>query len=112
MAKRTKKVGPAGRLGSRYGVKIRRRIADIESQGRGRHECPKCKSVAVTRTSTGIWTCKHCGSEMASGAYNLTPPAAVRREVKAAPVVEGEEEALPEMPSEEPETEEEKEDEE
>ena len=111
MAKRTKKVGSAGRLGSRYGVKIRRRIADIESQGRGRHECPKCKVKAVTRTSTGIWTCKHCGAKMASGAYNLTPPAAVKREVKAVPMVE--EEAVPEMPSEDetPETEDKEEEE-
>lgn len=98
MAKRTKKVGSAGRLGPRYGVRIRRRIADLESQGKGRHECPKCKVKAVTRTSTGIWTCKHCGVKMASGAYNLTPPAAVKREVKAAPMVE--EEAVPETPAE------------
>lgn len=103
MAKRTKKVGSAGRLGPRYGVKIRRRIAEIESQGRGRHECPKCKSNAVTRISTGIWTCKHCGSKMASSAYNLTPPVSVKREVKHAPAEEIEEE----LPSAEAEPEEE-----
>lgn len=104
MAKRTKKVGPAGRFGPRYGVKIRRRIAEIETQGKGRHECPKCRSEAVTRTSTGIWICKHCGSKMASSAYNLTPPVSVRREVKHAPTEEGEQEVLPseeELPEEE-----------
>ncbi|UCE91268.1 MAG: 50S ribosomal protein L37Ae [Methanobacteriota archaeon] len=92
MAKRTKKVGSAGRLGARYGVKIRRRIADIESQGRKRHDCPKCRSKAVTRDSTGIWTCRHCGSKMASSAYSLTAPASVKREVKHVPTGEGEEE--------------------
>ncbi|HIH01870.1 TPA: 50S ribosomal protein L37ae [Thermoplasmata archaeon] len=96
MAKRTKKVGPAGRLGPRYGVKVRRRIAEIEAQGRGRHECPKCKSKAVTRKGTGIWSCRHCGAEMASSAYNLTPPVSVKREVRHAPAEE-----MPEEESEE-----------
>ena len=95
MAKRTKKAGPAGRLGARYGVRVRRRIAEIESQGRGRHECPQCNSRAVSRTGTGIWTCRHCGSKMASSAYNLTKPVAVKREVKHAPTEEGISEETP-----------------
>ena len=98
MAKRTKKAGPAGRLGARYGVRVRRRIAEIEAQGRRRHECPKCRSKAVTRTGTGIWTCRHCGFRTASSAYNLTTPVAVKREVKHAPT---EESALEELPTEE-----------
>jgi large subunit ribosomal protein L37Ae len=106
MAKRTKKAGTAGRLGPRYGVKIRRRIAEIEAQGRGRHECPKCKSKAVTRTGTGIWTCRHCKAKMASSAYNLTPPVSVKREVRHMPTEELPKEApvelLPEDKPEEP----------
>jgi large subunit ribosomal protein L37Ae len=84
MAKRTKKVGPAGRFGARYGVRIRKRIAEIEIQSKGRHECPKCKAVAVGRKASGIWNCRHCGMTFASGAYMPTPPVAVRREVAAA----------------------------
>lgn len=106
MTKRTKKVGSAGRLGQRYGVKIRRRIANIEAQGKGRHECPKCRVKSVTRTGTGIWTCKHCGVKMASSAYNLTPPVSVKREVRHAPTEELPEESpeggLPEEKPEEP----------
>jgi large subunit ribosomal protein L37Ae len=81
MARRTKKVGSSGRFGPRYGVRIRKRVADIEAQSKGRHECPKCKAVAVTRKIAGVWVCKHCGATMASGAYLLTTPVAVRREV-------------------------------
>jgi large subunit ribosomal protein L37Ae len=81
MAKRTKKVGPAGRLGARYGVRIRKRIADIEVVSKGRHECPRCKVVAMARTANGIWVCRHCGAHMASSSYMPTPPVAVRREL-------------------------------
>ena len=81
MSKRTKKVGSSGRLGARYGVRIRKRIADIELQSKGRHECPKCKAVALARQASGIWYCRHCGAKMASSSYMPTPPAAVRREL-------------------------------
>ena len=81
MAKKTKKVGPAGRFGARYGVRIRKRIADVEIVSKGRHECPKCKAVALGRTSSGIWECRRCGAKIASSSYMPTPPAAVRREV-------------------------------
>lgn len=81
MSKRTKKVGSSGRFGARYGVRIRKRIADVEKQSKGRHECPKCKAVALGREATGIWACRHCGAKFASSSYMPTPPKAVRREV-------------------------------
>ncbi len=81
MARKTKKVGSAGRLGARYGVRIRKRIADVEVVSKGRHACPKCKAVALGRTSNGIWVCRHCGAKIASSSYMPTPPAAIRREL-------------------------------
>lgn len=84
MAKRTKKVGSAGRLGARYGVRIRKRIGDVERVSKIWHECPKCKAAAVKRKANGIWKCRHCGAELASSSYVLTPPVAVKREVSAA----------------------------
>ena len=81
MTRRTKKAGTAGRFGPRYGVTIRRRIAEVEAKSKGRHECPKCMAVAVTRKATGIWNCRHCGATFASGAYYLTQPVAVKRDV-------------------------------
>ena len=81
MSKRTKKVGSSGRYGARYGVRIRKRIGDIELESKGRHECPKCNAVALTRSASGIWSCRHCGAKIASSSYMPTPPAAVRREL-------------------------------
>ena len=114
MSKRTKKVGPSGRLGARYGVRIRKRIADIEIASKGRHECPKCRVVAMQRTASGIYSCSHCGAMMASSSYMPTPPAAIRRELaevlakaegkEAEVVVEEGSEVLPREEPEEKET--------
>jgi len=81
MVKRSSKIGPTGRLGVRYGVKVRRRIRDIEKDIRAWHTCPECKSKSVRRESTGIWLCRRCGAKIASSAYTLSPPRAVRKEV-------------------------------
>lgn len=81
MSKRTKKVGSSGRFGVRYGVTVRKRIADIEAVAKGRHECPKCKAVAMSRKANGIWFCNHCGAILASSSYMPTKPVVVRREV-------------------------------
>jgi large subunit ribosomal protein L37Ae len=106
MTKRTKKVGSAGRLGARYGVRIRKRIGDIEKVSKVKHKCPKCKAAAVKRQANGIWNCRHCGSEFASSAYVLTPPVAVKREVSQAIAAaeakaKGEEEETEQLPQEE-----------
>jgi len=69
MTRRTKKVGVAGRFGPRYGVKIRRKVNALEIRQKQKHTCPKCKYSAVSRVSTGIWTCRHCGHTFTGGAY-------------------------------------------
>jgi large subunit ribosomal protein L37Ae len=69
MTRRTKKVGTSGRLGPRYGVKIRRRLGSLEARQKKKHVCPECKYTAVKRRSTGIWNCRHCGYTFAGGAY-------------------------------------------
>ena len=95
MSKRTKKVGTSGRFGPRYGVTVRKRIADVEAETKGRHECPVCHGVALGRSATGIWICRHCGAKMASSSYMPTPPVAVRRELaQVLAKAEGREEAV------------------
>ncbi len=69
MAKRTKKVGSAGRMGARYGIRIRKAIANIEVKQKAAHPCPSCGDQKVFRLSTGIWKCNKCGKQYAGGAY-------------------------------------------
>jgi len=95
MSKRTKKVGTSGRFGPRYGVTVRKRIADVEAVTKGRHECPVCHGEALGRSATGIWICRRCGAKMASSSYMPTPPAAIRREIaEVLAKAEGKEEAV------------------
>lgn len=65
----TKKVGSAGRFGSRYGRKIRQRIADVEKKQKAWHKCPYCSKSRVKREAIGIWVCRACGSRFTGRAY-------------------------------------------
>jgi large subunit ribosomal protein L37Ae len=69
MAKRTKKVGSAGRFQARYGVRARTRVRNVELQQKVKHDCPRCGHKKVKRTGTGIWQCYKCGVKFAGGAY-------------------------------------------
>ncbi|HDO19782.1 MAG TPA: 50S ribosomal protein L37Ae [Thermoplasmatales archaeon] len=69
MARRTKKVGSAGRFAARYGVRIRKLVRDIEIVQRAKHVCPSCGYRKVKRESAGIWRCRKCGTSFAGGAY-------------------------------------------
>lgn len=93
MSKKTGKSGSAGRYGARYGVRVRRRTADIEARQRKDHACPSCGATKVRRRDTGIWACRRCGHTFAGGAYVPTTKAA-RVEVA---VEELSEEALEEL---------------
>jgi len=84
MTRRTKKVGISGRLGPRYGVKIRRLIREIETKEKMKHECPNCKYERVSRKSTGIWVCSHCGTKFAGGAYLPVSTSAMKAEKRLA----------------------------
>jgi large subunit ribosomal protein L37Ae len=65
----TKKVGIAGKYGPRYGVKIRKRLAEVEGEKIIKRQCPRCKHVAVKRTDTGVWVCRRCDYKYAAAAY-------------------------------------------
>jgi large subunit ribosomal protein L37Ae len=69
MSKRTKKVGPAGQFGPRYGVRDRVRWRDMDNRLRAPHTCPGCGQPKVSRIATSIWSCRKCGATFAGGAY-------------------------------------------
>lgn len=80
MSKRTKKVGTSGRYASRYGVKSRTMVREVENQQRLRHACPQCGQKTVQRTSTSIWECSKCGNVFAGGAYLPATPSGITAE--------------------------------
>jgi len=53
MSKRTKKVGNTGWMGPRYGIRIRRRVLDIDRAREGAAPCPKCSTVTVAQRGHG-----------------------------------------------------------
>lgn len=64
---RTKKVGAAGRFGTRYGTKIRARINKLHAERDT--SCPACLRNSLKRESAGIWKCSKCGVKFAGKAY-------------------------------------------
>lgn len=69
MAAGTKKVGTSGRFGSRYGGRIRLKVAEIEKKQKARYECPACKKKKLKRLAKGIWQCQKCNYKLAGRAY-------------------------------------------
>jgi large subunit ribosomal protein L37Ae len=69
MGRKTKKVGLARGLGTRYGATVRKRWVKIVTETKKTHKCPQCSSAAVKRESVGIWNCRKCGHTFAGGAY-------------------------------------------
>lgn len=96
MAKRTKKVGPAGRYSNRYGVRQRTQVRNVEVVQRAKHVCPSCGHKKVKRVSTGIWQCRKCKTKFAGGAY--IPRTEAGRNVKK--MLRGEKVDIPSVPQE------------
>jgi large subunit ribosomal protein L37Ae len=96
MSKRTKKVGVTGWMGPRYGIRVRRRVQEVEKTRAASYACPKCSTMTVRRTGSGLWECRRCDRTFASDAYAFRPaPSIFRVEEEtptpsaAAPVAKG-----------------------
>jgi large subunit ribosomal protein L37Ae len=82
MSKRTKKVGSTAWMGPRYGIRIRRRVLDIDRTRSRAAACPRCSTVTLHRVASGIFECRRCGTRYASNAYVFQPPPSISRATK------------------------------
>lgn len=82
--RRTKKVGSTGWMGPRYGIKIRRRVLDIDRVQRKPSTCPRCSTVTLWRVASGIYECQRCGTRVSSAAYVYSPPPSITRQERGA----------------------------
>ncbi len=64
-----RKTRTAGRFGTRYGVKNRKLVADIEEKMHADYACSKCGAIKVKRIASGIWQCTKCKATFAGGSY-------------------------------------------
>jgi len=67
---RTRKIGPSGSFGARYGTSVRNRYSAILKESKEKKACPMCTYRKVKRLSVGIWRCGKCGHTFAGGAYS------------------------------------------
>ncbi|HTW55609.1 MAG TPA: 50S ribosomal protein L37ae [Thermoplasmata archaeon] len=79
MSKRTKKVGSTGWMGPRYGIRIRRRVLEIDRTRTKPAACPRCSTATLDRVASGIFECRRCGTRFASNAYVFAPPPPISR---------------------------------
>ena len=70
-----RKTRSAGRFGTRYGVKNRKLVADIEEKMHADYACKKCGAIKVKRIASGIWKCTKCEATFAGGSYVPQTPA-------------------------------------
>jgi large subunit ribosomal protein L37Ae len=82
MSKRTKKVGSTAWMGPRYGIRIRRRVLEIDRNKAKPASCPRCSTVTLQRVASGIFECRRCGTRFASNAYVFQAPPAITRATK------------------------------
>ena len=65
-----KKVGSTGRLGAKYGRRVRVMLKKAEDKQKALYICPSCKKKSLKRVSAGIWQCRKCNTKLAGGAYS------------------------------------------
>jgi len=63
------KHSPAGRYGSRYGSRLRKKVSLVEAVQRKKSTCPSCAHEGVKRVAKGIWQCRKCDYKFAGGTY-------------------------------------------
>ena len=66
----TKKTKSTARFSARYGLRVRKKVLNVELIQKSKHVCPFCKKKgSVKRLASGIFYCKKCGKKFTGGAY-------------------------------------------
>ncbi len=66
---KTRKVGSAGKFGTRYGMRVRKKWLEVDKRQKSLYECPVCRRRSVKRVASGIWGCRKCDTKFTGGAY-------------------------------------------
>jgi large subunit ribosomal protein L37Ae len=66
-------------MGPRYGIRLRRRVQDVDQVSRSAYACPKCSTLTVRRVGSGLFKCSRCERTFASDAYQFRPPPSIFR---------------------------------
>ncbi|MFH1056674.1 MAG: 50S ribosomal protein L37ae [Candidatus Micrarchaeota archaeon] len=53
----------------RYGVRLRKKFAEVVRKQKLKYACPKCGKKKVKRKGFAQWECRSCGLVFAGGAY-------------------------------------------
>lgn len=103
-----KKFSSGKRFGSRYGARLRHKVALIENESKKLHKCPACHAEKAKRMAVGIWKCIKCNAVFTSKAYTVSKKVVLREVpgIESEVIVESAEEE-PESTEEETEEEEE-----
>ncbi|MEK6874389.1 MAG: 50S ribosomal protein L37ae [Nanoarchaeota archaeon] len=78
------------RFGTRYGPRLRNKVAEIELSSRAWHKCPYCSRASVKRVATGIFNCRKCQETFTGKAY--MPIKKIITRIEAIPTEEKKEE--------------------
>jgi len=56
-------------VSARYGVKLRKKLAEVRKKQKQAFLCPKCGKKKVRRIDFALWKCRACGVLFAGGAF-------------------------------------------
>ncbi|XP_032707034.1 60S ribosomal protein L37a-like [Lontra canadensis] len=76
MAKRTKKVGTAGKYGTCYDASLGKMLK-IEIKQHAKYTCSFCGKTKMRRRAVGIWRCGSCMKTVAGVAWTYNATSAV-----------------------------------
>lgn len=63
---------PVKRFGARYGLRIKKKLSQVEKEQKKTYQCPYCLANSSKRVSAGIWQCRKCKAKYTGASYSAT----------------------------------------